>query len=206
MRTIIAAAFRRLRTVYYQAIYRRFLRLGRDVHIGRSFTAWAYDEVCIGDATYLGKDVVIETNCYVGRYTMIANRVMFVGRNDHDYRQVGVPIRFSDWVGSNKRPSRFRWDAVQVGDDVWIGAGATILSGVTIGDGAIVAAGSVVAKNVAPYTIVGGNPARLIGNRFANSEEIERHILSVRAGRFVFSEKGFDYFVVEPGVKEREIP
>ena len=56
--------------------------------------------------------------------------------------------------------------AITVGDDVWIGYQATILSGVTIGQGAIVAAGSVVTKDVAPYSIVGGNPARHIKDRY----------------------------------------
>ena len=55
---------------------------------------------------------------------------------------------------------------IVVGSDVWIGRGSTILSGVTIGDGAVVAAGSMVTKDVAPFSIVGGNPARLIRMRF----------------------------------------
>ena len=53
---------------------------------------------------------------------------------------------------------------VTIGNDVWIGGHSTILPGVTIGDGAVVAAGSVVTKDVAPRTLVGGNPARLIKN------------------------------------------
>lgn len=54
-----------------------------------------------------------------------------------------------------------------IGHDVWIGHGATIMPGVSIGTGAVVAAGAVVTKDVAPYTIVGGVPARVIRNRFA---------------------------------------
>lgn len=54
---------------------------------------------------------------------------------------------------------------VTIGDRVWIGFGALVLPGVTIGEGAVVAAGAVVTKDVAPYTIVGGNPARPIGER-----------------------------------------
>lgn len=57
---------------------------------------------------------------------------------------------------------------IRVGHDVWIGAGAQILSGVTIGDGAIVAAGAIVTTDVAPYAVVGGNPARLIRYRFSS--------------------------------------
>ena len=55
-----------------------------------------------------------------------------------------------------------------VGHDVWIGHGATIMPGVTIGSGAIIAAGAVVTKDVAPYAIVGGNPAQVIRRRFSD--------------------------------------
>lgn len=53
-----------------------------------------------------------------------------------------------------------------IGNDVWIGGNVTIMSGVTIGDGAVIANNSHVVKNIEPYTIVGGNPARFIRNRF----------------------------------------
>ncbi|NLW88473.1 MAG: CatB-related O-acetyltransferase [Clostridiaceae bacterium] len=63
--------------------------------------------------------------------------------------------------------------SIVIGNDVWIGSNVTILGGVTIGDGAIVAAGAVVNKNVAPYTIVGGVPAKEIWKRFPQ-EQIDR--------------------------------
>lgn len=55
---------------------------------------------------------------------------------------------------------------VVIGNDVWIGSGVTIMSGITIGDGAVLAANACVVKDVAPYHIVGGNPAKSIKQRF----------------------------------------
>jgi virginiamycin A acetyltransferase len=60
-----------------------------------------------------------------------------------------------------------------IGNDVWIGHHATIMAGVEIGDGAIIAANATVVKDVAPYSVVGGNPARLIKKRFSE-EKIEQ--------------------------------
>jgi len=57
-----------------------------------------------------------------------------------------------------------------IGNDVWIGAKSTIMSGVTIGDGSVVAAGSIVTKDVAPYSVVGGNPAKHIKYRFSTGQ------------------------------------
>ncbi|MCL4154773.1 UNVERIFIED_CONTAM: hypothetical protein GTU68_004383 [Idotea baltica] len=57
-----------------------------------------------------------------------------------------------------------------IGNDVWIGYNATIMAGITIGDGAIIATNATVVKDVAPYTIVGGNPAREIRKRFSDKE------------------------------------
>ena len=59
---------------------------------------------------------------------------------------------------------------ITIGNDVWIGAKATIMSGITIGDGAIIAAGSVVVKDVEPYSMVGGNPAKHLKFRFTEKQ------------------------------------
>lgn len=65
---------------------------------------------------------------------------------------------------------------VRIGNDVWIGTNAVILDDITIGDGAVIAAGAVVTKNVEPYTIVGGIPAKVIKKRFS-AETIEKLLL-----------------------------
>lgn len=196
----LAAAFRRIASRYRLARCRAPVCVfGSDLHVGSRPRLWAAERIEIGDHSYLGHEVCIETNCRIGRHVLIANRVALVGRRDHDFRTPGVPVRFGAWVGSVRSPSPFRGDTVVIGDDVWIGFGAVVLSGVSIGRGAIVAAGSVVKSDVAAYTIVGGNPAVAIGQRFGSAEEIARHEAMVAAGTFRSSEKGFDHFVVRPG-------
>lgn len=66
----------------------------------------------------------------------------------------------------NRNPSHYSNGDVVIGNDVWIGRNVTIMSGVTIGDGCVVATNSHVVKNAEPYSIIGGNPARLIKFRF----------------------------------------
>ena len=84
---------------------------------------------------------------------------------DHDSHSVVLEERQDDvklWSVGKKNWDYVKIAPVDIEDDVWIGFNAIILKGVTIGRGAVVAAGSVVTKNVAPFTVVGGNPARLI--------------------------------------------
>lgn len=86
------------------------------------------------------------------------------------------PLFFEEW-GLDKREVTTAWDNrgdIVIGNDVWIGYEAVILSGVTIGDGAIIGTRAVVTKDVPPYTIVGGVPAKPIRKRF--SEETITHL------------------------------
>jgi acetyltransferase-like isoleucine patch superfamily enzyme len=196
----LAAALRRLATRIRLARCRAPVRVfGVDLHVGSRPRLWAADRIEIGDHSYLGHEVSIETNCRIGRHVLMANRVALVGRRDHDFRTPGVPVRFGRWIASTRDPSPFRADAVTIDDDVWLGYGAIVLSGVHIGRGAIVAAGSVVKGDVPAYAIVGGNPALQIGARFANAADIARHEAMVASGSYRSSERGYDHFVVCPG-------
>lgn len=90
------------------------------------------------------------------------------------------PLFFEEW-GLQKEEVAKAWDNkgdITIGNDVWIGYEAAILAGVTIGDGAIIGARALVTKDVAPYTIVGGAPARPIRKRF--SEETIAALLKLR--------------------------
>lgn len=190
------AGFRRLRTKLCLIRSRSVKEYGADVHVGKGSRLWAPKEIRIGRGVYIGKNVTVECNASIGNYVMIANDVALVGRNDHDYKKVGVPVRFAPWVGG-EADSLYFDDQVTVCDDVWVGYGAIVMTGVTIGRGAIVAAGSVVVRDVSPYEIVGGNPAKKIGCRFA--EEVwADHEFSVKHGVFRSSELGYRYWTVEP--------
>ena len=138
------------------------------VRISSSTKIWSpHKDVRIGDRVQFGEDCRIQCDIEFGSSILIAGNVSFVGKDDHITNLAGETIWNSGRGDSQK---------THVGNDVWIGHGAIIVAGVTIGDGAIVAAGSVVVKDVEPCTIVGGNPARFIKNRFHSVEEKEKHL------------------------------
>ncbi|MGI8773569.1 MAG: CatB-related O-acetyltransferase [Actinomycetota bacterium] len=113
----------------------------------------------------------------IGSFCAIADDVLFiVGREHHSDWITTYPIRNYLMRREDRSDGPFDKGDINVGSDVWIGYRATILSGVSIGNGAVVAAGSVVTKDVSPYTIVGGNPARQIRRRFSEQqiEALER--------------------------------
>ncbi len=175
---------------------------GRDVHVGARCRFWAPQVIRIGDCSYIGKEVSIQTNADVGRYVLIADRVAFVGRHDHEFTSVGVPVRFGRWIGGHDADPQYCAEAVVIEDDVWLGFWLHRLIGVRVGRGAVVAAGSVVVKDVAPYSIVGGVPAETIGQRFDDAMQIAAHEAAVASGKFRFSERGYDHWIVEPGSSE----
>jgi acetyltransferase-like isoleucine patch superfamily enzyme len=199
MISIFRAIVCRIRTRVFLLGKSSYLSSGKDLHIGRNPRLWAPRRIAIGNGVYIGKDVFIEANCEIGNYCLIANRVAIVGRRDHDFRAVGIPVRFSPWIGARSASNDVLDDCAVIGDDVWLGYGATVLSGVRIGRGAIVAARSVVTKDVAPYDVVAGNPARAVGRRFEDEVTIQRHEASIRTGHFRFSERGYDHWTVGPG-------
>lgn len=113
------------------------LRLGHHVGVGPYSILNAFGgNLTIGDWSMLGPHVSVHTV-------------------DHGIRLEPTPMRLQEGVSAD----------VTVGDDVWVGAGVVLLKGVTIGSGAVVAAGAVVTHDVWPNTIVGGVPARKIGER-----------------------------------------
>lgn len=163
---------KKLRMIYIRFRHREFLFAQEGFTCGRGTVFFAKNRIRIGKNVYIGKYCTIECDACIGNEVLIANNVGMIGRRDHDYKKIGMPVRFAPCMqDSDYNPSR---SEVIIGDDVWIGFGSIIFSGVSIGEGSIVAAGSLVLDGVEPFTIVGGNPARVIGKRFTD-EEIELH-------------------------------
>jgi acetyltransferase-like isoleucine patch superfamily enzyme len=143
------------------------VRVGARFHVGPRSVIWAPTSLAIGNDVYIGKHVTIEVDGSIGDGTLIANNVGIVGRRDHDHRQIGSPVRLSDWVGDH--PGRLS-DPVCIGSDVWLGFGAIVLSGVSVGDSCVIAAGAVVINDVPANSVVAGNPGAVIAQRFARDE------------------------------------
>jgi acetyltransferase-like isoleucine patch superfamily enzyme len=155
--------------------WRRF-SIGKNFHAGLRVRLWAKKTLVIGDYFYIGRDSQIETDCVIGKYVIIGNKVGIVGRYDHFYQQIGTPIRLSSRI----RDLDYDWKGLDsitiIEDDVWIGYGSTILSGVKIGTGSLIAAASVVTKDVEPYSIYGGFPAKKLKDRFDSQQDLLLHI------------------------------
>lgn len=143
-------------------------------------------EIFIGEFTY-GEELLIReyhegARLVMGKFCSISDSVtIFLGGNHrvdwattypfgHVYSEI-----FSNYKALETPCTK---GDIIIGNDVWIGSGATIFSGITIGDGAVIAGYSIVTKNVPPYAIVGGNPARLIRYRF--EQEIIDLLLELR--------------------------
>lgn len=130
------------------------------------------DEAEIGDYSYVMQDGAIWC-ATIGRFVNIAAAVRINATNHPTWRATLHHFTYraaNYWDDAGNEEDFFelrRQKRVIIGHDVWIGHGATILPGVTVGNGAVVGAGAVVSRDVAPYTIVGGVPAKLIRDRFA---------------------------------------
>ncbi|TSD65883.1 CatB-related O-acetyltransferase [Inquilinus sp. KBS0705] len=113
----------------------------------------------IGSYTYIGSNTYI-TKAIIGRYCSIGNNVS-IGPGEHDLNKIST----SAWFYQSPYDTLTQKECV-IGNDVWIGVDCIIKRGVTISDGAVIGANSVVTKDVPPYAIVVGSPAKVLKYRF----------------------------------------
>ena len=110
----------------------------------------------------------------IGKFCMIASGVTFImnGANHLSRSVSSYPFAIfgKDWANAMDGKTYPTKGNTEIGNDVWLGYNATIMPGVKIGDGAIVASNATVTGDVAPYTIVGGNPAKVIRKRFSDNQ------------------------------------
>jgi acetyltransferase-like isoleucine patch superfamily enzyme len=172
---------KQLRNLYLVKIKWCSYIIGPGFHAGARVRLWAKSKLVIGKQFYIGRDSQIETDCVIGDYVIFGNKVGVVGRYDHHYQQAGIPIR----MASRIRDADYNWKGMNnltiIENDVWIGYGAIIMSGVKIGQGSIIAAGSVVTRDVDPYSIYGGVPAKKIKDRFDSHADLEEHLFKYEA-------------------------
>lgn len=137
----------------------------------------------VGFKSYIGDNCRID-NTSIGKYSCISHNVVVVQGTHPISSFVSIHPCFYDSAFINSYVKQNKFDkfkyldknkkiACSIGNDVWIGFGALIMSGVSVGDGAVIGAGSVVTKNVEPYSIVAGVPAKEIRKRF-NNEQINQ--------------------------------
>lgn len=166
----------------------KFLR-GANIAVGSTFDGYnvigqnSWVDGHLGYGTYVGDECVFKAK--TGKYCSIGHHVNILTGTHPSHVFVSTsPVFYSTrkqngltYVSESKFKEVLLADeengyGVILGNDVWVGFGVTLLGGITIGDGAIIASNAFVNKDVPPYTIVGGTPAKVIGKRF-DDDQIE---------------------------------
>jgi maltose O-acetyltransferase len=133
---------------------------GKNVNIERGAHFGSGSQIEIGNNSGIGENCQVPDNIKIGNDVMMAPDVIIIKKNHH-YEDLSLPMRLQG--AKDSAP-------VIIGNDIWIGTRVIILPGVNIGDGVIIGSGAVVTKDVPPYAICGGNPARII--KYRNNIEV----------------------------------
>jgi len=132
-----------------------FKECGTNVNVGQGARFGNGRNIRIGDNSSIGINAKVPDNIVIGRDVMMGLNVTIFSSN-HEFSRTDIPMR--------KQGYR-KYEPTVIEDDVWIGSGAYIMPGIRIRKGTIIAAGAVLTKEFPEYSIVGGNPARLIKSR-----------------------------------------
>ena len=136
----------------------------------------------IGRGSYGSLNIINFSDNYklkMGSYCSVAENVYFIVCGEHRYDTISS-YPFKVRYCAHKFEALSKGDII-IEDDVWFGENVTVLSGVHIGQGALIAAGSIVTKDIPPYAIVAGNPAKVIKNRF--SDELIKELMKIDYGK-----------------------
>ena len=138
----------------------------------RKIKSEEFDKYTYGCGVVVVKDFETGEKLRIGKFCSLSSDITILLGGNHPIQNVSTypfgVLNTNKFSGSINIEKIIK-DTV-IGNDVWIGHGVTILTGVTIGDGAVIAANSNVVKNVEPYSIVGGNPAKFIKKRFTDEQ------------------------------------
>ena len=146
----------RIRMFLYKNVFR--INLSTNVVIYKGVEFRDFKNLTIGKGSVIGDNAILDAR---GGGLIVGNNVVFA-------QNVSVWTLQHDYRDPEFKCTRDHYGPVKIEDRVWIGPNAIILHDVTIGEGAVVAAGAVVTKDVPPYTLVGGVPAKIIGDRPQN--------------------------------------
>ncbi len=173
------------------------ITFGKNVWIGKDteFSCYEGDRILINGETSINSNCKIYGTVRIGRYCSLAPNIFMSSGAHFPYEVPAMIIKRQDQqvmapAGAYDRLSR----PIVIEEDVWIGTGAFIQAGITIGRGAIVGANSTVLKDIAPYEVHAGSPARRVKNRLVFSPPKALHFM--RSDDWPYFYRGFDHFEI----------